>query len=126
MATQKRTTRPRNDIRAAKFAREAKPQITQAEPEAIEEFIVGNGPCRRISTVYLSRLWRSSAKDIVENREFAVAMAATFLALEESRANYFTLAALMESAYERLREALYKREDVEAILADAAKHEALH
>jgi hypothetical protein len=125
MATQKRI-RPKNDIRAAKFARETKPQIETAEPEAIEDFIRGNGPCRRIATVYLSRLWRSSAKDIVEDREFAVAMAATFLALEESRANYFTLAMLMESAYERLREALYKREDVEAILADAAKHEALH
>ena len=109
----------------AKFAAETKPKIEDVEPEAIEQFIRNNGPCRRIATVYLSKTWSETAKQIAEDRNFAVACGVVFLALEESRVNYFTLAALMESAYERLRPALHAREDVGAILAEAAKDEAL-
>ena len=75
--------------------------------------------------MYLSKTWRTTVNQIAEDRNFAVACGVAFLALEESRANYFTLAALMESAYERMRPALAAREDVEAILAEAAKSRAL-
>ena len=125
MAIAKGITRPRNDLLAAKYSKEAAPKIDPAEPEAIEGWLDSNGPCRRVATVFLSRIWSVSAKDIAENREFAVAMAAEFLALEESRGSYFSLAAYLEEAYARIRAALQKRPDFELILAAAAssRHE---
>jgi hypothetical protein len=120
------TSRPRNEVAAAEFKRETTPKIDPAEPEAIEHFLLDNGPCRRITTVYLSKVWRSTTRQIAEDREFALAAAVTFLALEGSRANYFSLAALMEDAYGRLRAALQQRPDFEALLEEASRHEALH
>jgi hypothetical protein len=117
MAVLKGITRPRNDIAAAQFAHETKPHIDPAEPEAIEEFLKQNGPCRRIALVYLSKAWAAMTKQFLEDRELAVAGAAVFLALEESRANYFTLATYLEQAYERLRAALQQRPDFELLLA---------
>ena len=114
-------TRPHNDVAAARFARETKPRIDPSEPEAIEQFLSANGPCRRVATVFLSRPWRSMAKNVAESRESAVSLAAVFLALEESRANYFTVAAYLEDAYERLRAALQRRPDFDALLEEAER-----
>jgi hypothetical protein len=83
------------------------------DPEEIEEFIRDNGPYRRIALIFLARVWRDIVREINEDRPFAVAMAAELLALEESRQNYQTLAAAMESAYERLSAALEQRPDCE-------------
>lgn len=120
MAAKKRTT---TDFRAAEFAAETKPQIEPEEPELIENFLAMNGPCRRASTVLLSKTWSTTAKLVIADRAFAVACGAVFHALEESLGNYLTLAALLESAHERLGAALYQRGDVDAILAEAAQDE---
>jgi len=107
-----------------KLMAEKKPMVGEGFREAVERSMTGAGADavnRRMATAYLSKPFKEIAEKISKDRGTAIAFASAAVCIKSSAEKYKTIADLMGSAEVRIHMALCQREDMQEILAEAAK-----
>lgn len=95
--------------------------IDQQEPQAIEEFLEGNGIARRIASAFLVKPYDQMAASVKKNKKAAIAFAEAVAALEESKEHYMTIYTYLGDAENNMKAAILSRKDGRRLLAQARK-----